>query len=144
MRGTAFTGASVRRAVTLAAAALFALAIAFFTLFGGNLRDALSPKCEWTRAAMLEADGEWLNRAVPSEAVKIDDISGEAFVFIASEDDSSGEKCDRAILTPVSLGRVLGGMVELRGVESGERVIVKSDIALTDGCRVVLTKEITP
>lgn len=130
----------MRRKITLAVMMLFALAIGFFALFGTALRDMLSPHVTVIRPRFYESEGVYINRAVPSDAVLTDTMSGETYIYIIGENDSSGELCAYAVKTAVAASDTLGSYTALRGVTESNRVIIGSDAEFSDGQRVVVNE----
>ena len=119
---------------------LFTLAIAFFALFGAALRDMLSPHVTVIRPRFYESGGKYINRAVPSDAVLTDTVSSETYIYIISENDSSGELCAYAVKITATVLHTLDDYSALRGVAETDRIIIGSESKFADGQRVVVSE----
>lgn len=128
------------RKIILAIMILFSFVIAFFAVFGTALCDMLSPHVTVIHPRFYESDGKYINRAIPSDAVSLDLMSGESYIYIVDENDRSGELCAYAVKTTVIVIDSLDGYTALRGVNMTDRIIIDSDIEYTDGQRVVVSK----
>ena len=105
--------------------------------FGGGLRAALSPKVQVVRPQIYASDGRHIDRAVPMEAIRTDE-SGMMFLWLAVEDDSSGEKCYIAKKEEVQPGDVLDGYMSVRQLGVTSLVILTDPTEFSEGQRVEL------
>ena len=114
---------------------LFLCAILTFQFFGGTLRAALSPKVEVVRPQIYASGGRHIDRAVPLDAIYIDE-SGIPFLWLAVEDDSSGERCYKAIKKAINPGDTLDGYMSIRELTVTSLVILSDPGDFTEGQRV--------
>ena len=83
----------IKRTAPLIFTLLFVLLIAFFLVFGRELRELCSPKVTYTSLRSMEIDGQLYSFVLPAEAVHRDD-GGEAYVWAILEDAVYGEQRD--------------------------------------------------
>ena len=106
-------------------------------IFGSMLRAALSPKVEVVRPQIYASDGRHIDRAVPMEAIHTDE-SGMMILWLAVEDDSSGEKCYIAKKEEVQPGDMLDGYMSVRQLGVTSLVILTDPAEFSEGQRVEL------
>lgn len=125
----------MRRFLLSAVFILFLCTILTFQFFGGTLRAALSPKVEVVRPQIYASGGSHIDRAVSSDAIYIDE-TGIMVLWLAVEDDSSGEKCYKAMKKSINPGDTLDGYMSIRELTVTSLVILSDPENFTDGQRV--------
>ena len=120
---------------------IFICVILSLHFFGGLLRAALSPKIEVIRPQIYASDGRHIDRAVPLDAVYMDE-TGMAFLWLAVEDDSSGEKCYIAKKESVNPGDTLDGYMSVRSLGVTSLVIVSDPTLFSEGQRVEILEDV--
>ena len=130
----------MRRFLLSAVFILFICTILTLQFFGGAIRAALSPKVEVVRPQIYACDGRHIDRAVPLDAVYMDE-SGMAFLWLAVEDDSSGEKCFIARKESVNPGDTLGDYMSVRALTVTSLVIVSDPSEFLEGQRVEILED---
>ena len=119
---------------------IFICVILSLHFFGGLLRAALSPKVEVVRPQIYASDGRHIDRAVPLDAVYMDE-SGMAFLWLAVEDDFSGERCYIAKKEAVSPGDTLDGYLSVRSLGVTSLVILTDPSQFSEGQRVEILED---
>ncbi len=130
----------MRRFLISAVFILFICTILILQFFGGAIRAMLSPKVEVVRPQIYASGGRHIDRAVPLDAVYMDD-TGMAFLWLAVEDDSSGEKCYIAKKETVSPGDTLDGYLSVRSLGVTSLVIVTDPTEFSEGQRVGILED---
>ena len=130
----------MRRFLLSAVFILFICTILTLQFFGGAIRAALSPKVEVVRPQIYASDGRHIDRAVPLDAVYMDE-SGMAFLWLAVEDDSSGEKCFIARKELINPGDTLGDYMSVRALTVTSLVIVSDPSEFSVGQRVEILED---
>lgn len=130
----------MRRTLLTAVFILFLCTILTLQFFGGSLRAALSPKVEVVRPQIYASGGSHIERAVPLDAVYKDE-SGMAFLWLAVEDDSCGEKCYIAKKESVNSGDTLDGYMSVRELTVTSLVIISDPAEFTEGQRVEILED---
>ncbi len=131
----------MRRFILSAVFILFICTILILQFFGGTLRAALSPKVEVVRPQIYAANGRHIDRAVPLDAIDMDE-SGMMVLWLAVEDDSSGEKCYIAKKENVSPGDTLDGYMSVRSLGVTSLVIVSDPTLFSEGQRVEILEDV--
>ena len=101
---------------------------------------ALVPRVEVVRPQIYAVDGRHIDRAVPLEALYMDE-AGMAFLWLAAEDNSSGEKCYVARKKFVNPGDVLGNYMSVRALTVTSLVIVSDPSTFSEGQRVEISED---
>ena len=130
----------MRRFLLSAVFILFLCAILILQFFGGAIRTALSPKVEVVRPQIYAVGGRHIDRAVPLDAIYMDE-SGMAFLWLAVEDDSSGEKCYIAKKETVSPGNTLDGYMSVHSLGVTSLVILTDPAQFSEGQRVEILED---
>ena len=130
----------MRRFLLSAVFILFLCTILILQFFGGTIRTALSPKVEVVRPQIYANDGRHIDRAVPIDAIYMDE-TGMAFLWLAVEDDSSGEKCYIAKKEAVSPGDTLDGYLSVRSLGVTSLVILTDPAEFSEGQRVEILED---
>ena len=128
-------GISMRRFLISAVFIIFICTILILQFFGGAIRTALSPKVEVVRPQIYAVGGRHIDRAVPMDTVYMDE-TGMAFLWLAVEDNSSGERCYIAKKEAVSPGDTLDGYMSVRSLGVTSLVIVTDPAQFSEGQRV--------
>ena len=131
----------MRRFLLFAVFILFICTILTLQFFGGAIRTALSPKVEVVRPQIYASDGRHIDRAVPLDAVYMDE-SGMTFLWLAVEDDSSGETCYVAKKESVNPGDALDEYMSVRSLGVTSLVIVSDPTLLSEGQRVEILEDV--
>ncbi len=132
----------MRRKLLTAVFILFLCAILTLQFFGGTLRAALSPKVEVVRPRIYASDGRHIARAVPMDAVYVDE-SGMMVLWLAVEDDSSGEKCYITKKKSVNPGDTLDGYMSVRELTVTSLVILTDPAEFSEGQRVEILEKVS-
>lgn len=130
----------MRRVILSVILLLFLSAVLILRFCGGSFRAALSPKVEAVHPQIAADGGRFLERAVPSGAVYSDE-AGVTYLWLAAEDESSGEKCYIAKKEPADPGEELDGYVSVRTLPVTALVIVSDPAAFTEGQRVEIRED---
>lgn len=130
----------MRRFLLSAVFILFLCTILSLQFFGSSLRAALSPKVEVIRPQIYASGGRHIDRAVPMDAVYMDE-TGMSFLWLAVEDDSSGEKCYIAKKKSVNPGNTLDGYISVRELMVTSLVILSDPAGFTEGQRVEILED---
>ena len=130
----------MRRFLLSAVFILFLCTILILQFFGGAIRTALSPKVEVVRPQIYAVGGRHIDRAVPMDAVYMDE-TGMAFLWLAVEDDSSGERCYIAKKETVSPGDTLDGYMSVRSLGVTSLVILTDPSQFSEGQRVEILED---
>ena len=130
----------MRRFLLSAVFVVFICTILILQFFGGAIRAALSPKVEVVRPQIYAVRGKHIDRAVPMEAVYMDE-TGMPVLWLAVEDDSSGEKCHIAKKETVSPGDTLDGYMSVRSLGVTSLVIVTDPSQFSEGQRVEILED---
>ncbi|MBQ3255888.1 MAG: hypothetical protein IJA67_00530 [Oscillospiraceae bacterium] len=125
----------MRRFLISAVFIIFICTILILQFFGGAIRTALSPKVEVVRPQIYAVGGRHIDRAVPMDTVYMDE-TGMAFLWLAVEDNSSGERCYIAKKEAVSPGDTLDGYMSVRSLGVTSLVIVTDPAQFSEGQRV--------
>ena len=128
-------GISMRRFLLSTVFIIFICTILILQFFGGAIRTALSPKVEVVRPQIYAVGGRHIDRAVPMDTVYMDE-TGMAFLWLAVEDNSSGERCYIAKKEAVSPGDTLDGYMSVRSLGVTSLVIVTDPAQFSEGQRV--------
>lgn len=132
----------MRRFLLSAVFILFLCTILTFQFFGGLLRAALSPKVEVVRPQICASGGRYIERAVPLDAIYMYE-TGMAFLWIAVEDDSSGENCYIAKKKSVIPGDTLDGYISIRELTVTSLVILSDPTHFSEGQRVEIQEAVS-
>ena len=130
----------MRRFLLSAVFIVFICTILILQFFGGAIRAALSPKVEVVRPQIYAVGGRHIDRAVPMDAVYMDE-TGMAFLWLAVEDDSSGEKCYIAKKEAVSPGDTLDEYMSVRSLGVTSLVILTDPAEFSEGQRVEILED---
>lgn len=130
----------MRRFLLSAVFILFICTILTLQFFGGAIRAALSPKVEVVRPQIYASDGRHIDRAVPLDAIYMDE-SGMAFLWLAVEDDSSGEKCFIARKEFIYPGDTLRDYMSVRALTVTSLVVVSDPSMFSEGQRVEILED---
>ena len=130
----------MRRFLLSAVFILFICTILTLQFFGGAIRAALSPKVEVVRPQIYASDGRHIDRAVPLDAIYMDE-AGMAFLWLAVEDDSSGETCYVAKKESVNPGDTLDEYMSVRSLGVTSLVIVSDPTLFSEGQRVEILED---
>ncbi len=130
----------MRRFILSAVFILFLCTILTLHFFGGSIRAALSPQVEVVRPQIYASGGRHIDRAVPLDAIYMDE-SGMTVLWLAIEDDSSGEKCYVAKKESVNPGNTLDGYMSVRSLGVTSLVIVSDPAQFTEGQRVEILED---
>ena len=125
----------MRRFLLSAVFILFLCTILILQFLGGAIRTALSPKVEVVRPQIYAVGGRHIDRAVPMDAVYMDE-TGMPVLWLAVEDDSSGDKCYIAKKETVSPGDTLDGYMSVRSLGVTSLVILTDPAQFSEGQRV--------
>ena len=125
----------MRRFLLSAVFIIFICTILILQFFGGAISTALSPKVEVVRPQIYAVGGRHIDRAVPMDTVYMDE-TGMAFLWLAVEDNSSGERCYIAKKEAVSPGDTLDGYMSVRSLGVTSLVIVTDPAQFSEGQRV--------
>ena len=131
----------MRRLILSAVFILFLCTILTLQFFGGAIRAALSPKVEVVRPQIYAVGGRHIDRAVPMDAVYMDE-TGMPVLWLAVEDDSSGEKCYIAKKEAISPGDTLDGYLSVRSLGVTSLVIVSDPSQFSEGQRVEILEDV--
>ncbi len=134
----------MRRFLLSAVFILFLCTILTMQFFGGSIRAALSPKVEVVRPQIYASGGRHIERAIPLDAIYMDE-SGMMVLWLAVEDDSSGEKCYIAKKEYVNSGNNPGDTLDrymsVRSLGVTSLVIVSDPAQFTEGQRVEILED---
>ena len=130
----------MRRFILSAVFIIFICTILILQFFGGAIRTALSPKVEVVRPQIYAVGGRHIDRAVPMDAVYMDE-TGVPVLWLAVEDDSSGEKCYIAKKEAISPGDTLDGYISVRSLGVTSLVIVTDPAQFSEGQRVEILED---
>ena len=119
---------------------LFLCTILILQFFGGAIRTALSPKVEVVRPQIYAVGGRHIDRAVPMDALYMDE-TGMPVLWLAVEDDSSGDKCYIAKKETVSPGDTLDGYMSVRSLGVTSLVILTDPAQFSEGQRVEILED---
>lgn len=132
----------MRRFLLSAVFILFLCTVLILQFFGSAIRAALSPKVEVVRPQIYAVGGRHIERAVPLDAVYMDE-SGMMFLWLAVEDDSSGEKCYVAKKQSVNPGDTLDGYMSVRELTVTSLVILSDPAEFSEGQRVEILEGVS-
>lgn len=130
----------MRRFLISAVFIIFICTILILQFFGGAIRTALSPKVEVVRPQIYAVGGRHIDRAVPMDALYMDE-TGMPVLWLAVEDDSSGEKCYIAKKEAVSPGDTLDGYISVRSLGVTSLVILTDPAQFSEGQRVEILED---
>ena len=130
----------MRRFLLSAVFILFLCTILILQFFGGVIRAALSPKVEVVRPQIYASGGRYIDRAVPIDALYMDE-TGMPVLWLAVEDDSSGERCYIAKKETVSPGDTLDGYMSVRSLGVTSLVILTDPAEFSEGQRVEILED---
>ncbi|MBR4960897.1 MAG: hypothetical protein IKY52_08380 [Clostridia bacterium] len=119
---------------------VFICTILILQFCGGAIRAALSPKVEVVRPQIYAVDGRHIDRAVPMDALYMDE-TGMPVLWLAVEDDSSGERCYIAKKETVSPGDTLDGYMSVRSLGVTSLVILTDPAEFSEGQRVEILED---
>ena len=125
----------MRRFLLSAVFILFLCTILILQFFGGVIRAALSPKVEVVRPQIYAVGGRHIDRAVPMDAIYMDE-TGMPVLWLAVKDDSSGEKCYIAKKEAISPGDTLDGYMSVRSLGVTSLVILTDPAQFSEGQQV--------
>ena len=127
---------------------VFVLIVAFFSIFGKNIRDHYSPHVSVIPIAMcfMESENRYVN-ALPVSCLIADDITGETAFFHIEKRDRYGEPAFVAVKNGPSYGWIIrtgatdGVYIEIVGGNwSNKNFIYITDRPVKDGDRVVVVQ----
>ena len=130
----------MRRFLLSAVFILFLCTILILQFFGSAIRTALSPKVEVVRPQIYAVGGRHIDRAVPLDAIYMDE-TGMPVLWLAVQDDSSGEKCYIAKKEAISPGDTLDGYMSVRSLGVTSLVIVSDPAEFSEGQRVEILED---
>lgn len=130
----------MRRFILSAVFILFICTILSLHFFGGAIRAVLSPKVEVVRPQIYAVGGRYIDRAVPMDALYMDE-TGMPVLWLAVEDDSSGARCYIAKKETVSPGDTLDGYMSVRSLGVTSLVILTDPVEFSEGQRVEILED---